>query len=283
MLEKNPRVSWMLTCVAVLAVLAAPAWADPGATASSSPNPNPVPPGPEVAGTPGNVWDNGPSNSVNGLSSERATFTNGTGGPEGDHISTIANDFVITGVTELTEIRVCLYHNGTTAEMYLYTDGGGNPGPNVTSPIFGGPTTASVVSTTFTDQTSRCTAAFGYPGREYRFSPATTGVPFPVLQPGRYWLAVVGQGGSRAFWAQANSPVPSGPSFTGRWGSPIFGIPYWSDTATVGANQPEFAFDIDGRVISVIEIPTLSKVGLGLLVLLLATLTVVMLRRRAVR
>ncbi len=231
--------------------------------------------GTDAPGTPGTLWANGASNGVNGLASERATFTVGTGGPEGDHISTIAEDFYVAEASLITEIRVCLFHNGTTAEMYLYADAGGAPGPSVVAPLFGAPTGPDVVSTTFNDETARCTTAFGWPGREYVFSAATTGVAFPVLAPGRYWLAVVGEGGTRAFWADTN-PSPSPGAV---WGSDSFGFPYWSDTGVQG--QPDFAFDIDGEPAgTLLEIPTLSGIGLLALAALMVGVAVVVLRRR---
>jgi hypothetical protein len=232
--------------------------------------------GTDAPGTPGTLWANGPSNSVNGLASERATWTTGTGGPEGDHIATVAEDFYVSQTSQVTEIRVCLYHDGTTAEMYIYADAAGAPGPSVGAPLFGAPTGADVASTTFNDQTARCTAAFGFPGREYVFNPQTTGVTFPVLPAGRYWLAVVGEGGSRAFWADAN---PS-PSPDAAWGSDAFAFPYWSPTSAQG--QPDFAFDIDGGPLStLIEVPTLSGIGLAALALLVAGASFFFLKRRA--
>ncbi len=231
--------------------------------------------GTEAPGTPGTLWANGATNSVNGLASERATFTTGTGGPEGDHIATIAEDFYVTVASQVTEIRVCLYHDGTTAEMYLYADAGGAPGPSVVQPLFGAPTGPDAVSSTFNDETARCTTAFGWPGREYVFNAATTGVTFPILEPGRYWLAVVGESGTRAFWADTN-PSPSPGAV---WGSDTFGFPYWSDTGAQG--QPDFAFDIDGEpATNLLEVPTLSGIGLFALAALLVGISVVVLRRR---
>ena len=85
-----------------------------------------------AASTPGTLWDNGPNNLVDGLSSEAGTFVSGTGGPEGDHGSTIADDFLLTVQSELTEIRVCFFSDTPTAELYIYADNGGMPGPSVT-------------------------------------------------------------------------------------------------------------------------------------------------------
>ena len=134
---------------------------------------------------------------MNGLTSEAGTLVSGSGGPEEDHGTTIADDFMLTGRFELTEIRVCFLADTPSAELYIYTDNGGIPGPSVTSPIFGGPTTASVVTSTYNDNTARCQPAFGYPGREYVFNATTTGVSLPTLTVGHYWLAVVGRGRGR--------------------------------------------------------------------------------------
>ena len=219
-----------------------------------------------AASTPGTLWDNGPFNGVNGLTSEANTFTSGTGGPEGDHVSTIADDFIVTGRSELTEIRVCFLSGTPSAELYIYADNGGIPGPSVTSPIFGGPTTASVVTSTYNDNTARCQPAFGFPGREYVFNATTTGVTLPTLDAGHYWLAVVGRGpGSpnRAFWADS---YPTNPLNGAVWGSTSFGSSYWSPTS--GQGQPHFAFDIDGRPAGATAVPTMTEWGVIIFIVL---------------
>ncbi len=212
-----------------------------------------------AASTPGTLWDNGPNNLVDGLSSEAGTTVTGSGGPEGDHGSTIADDFMLTAQSELTEIRVCFLAGTPSAELYIYTDNSGMPGPSVTSPIFGGPTTASVVTSTYNDNTARCQPDFGFPGREYVFNATTTGVTLPTLNAGHYWLAVVGRGpGSpnRAFWADSS---PSNPLNGAVWGSTFYGISYWSPTS--GQGQPHFAFDIDGRPAGVAAVPAMTEWG----------------------
>ena len=206
-----------------------------------------------AASTPGTLWNNGPSNLVNGLSSEAGDIVFGSGGPEGDHGSTIADDFMLAAQSELTEIRVCFFTTMQTAELYIYADNGGMPGPSVTAPIFGGPTTASVVTTTFNDNTSRCPAAFGYPGREFLFNASTTGVTLPTLNAGHYWLAVVGRGSGRAFW---------------------------TPTSTQG--QTDFAFDIDGQQ-AITSVPTMTEWGMIIFMLLagLGAVYYLRMRRRA--
>ena len=221
-----------------------------------------------VAGTPGTLWDNGAFDSVNGFTSEANTAVSGTGGPEGDHGSTIADDFVVTTTSTLTEIRVCFLSTVTSAELYIYADNGGVPGPSVTAPVFGGPTTASVVTSTFNDNTSRCPGAYGYPGREYMFNATTTGVTLPTLSPGRYWLAVVGRGSGsgRAFWATSTNNASAGAlAFSAVIGSSYFGFAYWTPTIiTQDASMRSFAFDIDGVAggSSVTSIPTMSEWGM---------------------
>jgi hypothetical protein len=235
-----------------------------------------VDPGSAQGVATGLIWDNGGANSVDGLASERNTAISGTGGPESDHASTVADDFLINSFTTLGEIRVCLYHNGPSAEMYIYRDDGGSPALPVTAPLWGAPTTADIVSSTFQDNTARCPNAFGLIGRQYVFSQATTGVAIS-LAAGHYWLAVVGEGGSRSFWAQSS---PSIPLNTGRWGSTFFTIPYWTDTNTAPAMfQPSFAFEITAT--SGLAAPTLSIVGLFAAVLGLLAFGVLRVRRRA--
>ena len=125
------------------------------------------------------------------------------------------------------------------------------------------------MTATYSDNTARCQPAFDYPGREYVFNASTTGVTFPTLNAGHYWLAVVGRGpgspNNRAFWADSS---PSVPLLGGMWGSTLFGYPYWSPTSTQG--QTDFAFDIDGRRL-VTAVPALTEWGM-LIVMLLAGL-----------
>jgi hypothetical protein len=107
----------------------------PSAAENFAENPSDTPEGPQGGvSLPGNVWDNGPANGINALTSERDTNISGTGGPEGDHASTIADDFDLASNTNIEEIRVCLYHDGTTAELYIYSDSAGAPGPAVNAP-----------------------------------------------------------------------------------------------------------------------------------------------------
>jgi len=232
-----------------------------------------------AASTPGTLWDNGPFNGVNGLTSEAGTLVSGSGGPEEDHGTTIADDFMLTGRFELTEIRVCFLADTPSAELYIYTDNGGIPGPSVTSPIFGGPTTASVVTSTYNDNTARCQPAFGYPGREYVFNATTTGVSLPTLTVGHYWLAVVGRGpgspNNRAFWADSS---PSNPLNGAVWGSTVFGISYWSPTSDQG--QPHFAFDIDGRPAGVTAVPTMTEWGVIIFIIFAGLGAVYFMRRQ---
>lgn len=265
--------------LAFILVACLPAWADSPATTArgaweAAGSPPVAPPGPLAPGTPGTLWDNGPNDLVNGLSSERDTIVFGTGGPEGDHGSTIANDFDLPTGGTLDEIRVCLFAtaNVTLAELYIYADAGGVPGA---APIFGAPTNADLTTTTYTDNTTRCQPAFGFPGREFRW---TLGGSI-FLPPGTYWLAVVGDGqggGGRAFWTTSGAiQVLS----SGQIGSTFFGFPYWTPIIALGI-EPEFAFDIDGTAgQSILEIPTISGVGIAALSLLLGLAAFLSLRK----
>ena len=171
--------------------------------------------------------------------SERRTFTTGTGGPEGDHIATIADDFNLTGGPwSITEMRACMFQNTSTeAEAWIYNTTGTAPVLPVTDVLVGHSTAGGtdLQSIVFVDNGTRCRTAFGYPGREFEFSPASTGVTFS-LPAGSYWLAVVGgaaaggAGGGRAFRAQSTSsspPAGSGYALEAQWGSAVFGAAYW--------------------------------------------------------
>ena len=210
----------------------------------------------DAPNTPGTLWDGGGSDGVNGLASERRTFTTGTGGPEGDHIATIADDFNLTGGPwSITEMRACMFQNTSTeAEAWIYNTTGTAPVLPVTDVLVGHSTAGGqdLQSIVFADNGTRCRTAFGYPGREFSFSPTSTGVTFS-LPAGSYWLAVVGgnaaggAGGGRAFRARSTTSAPpagSGYALEGQWGSATFGAGYWSGTN--GQGQRDFAFDIDG-------------------------------------
>jgi hypothetical protein len=91
----------------------------------------------------------------------------------------------------------------------VYFDAEGRPPATLAEVIYGRSHTSGlpdVVSTAFQDGAPRCPGAFGLPGRQYAFNRDTTGVDAVILQPGRYWLAVVGEGGGRAFWASSDGP-----------------------------------------------------------------------------
>jgi hypothetical protein len=235
---------------------------------------------PTAPGTPGSLWDNGASNLVNALSSERSTLISGSGGPEGDAASNVADDFSVGSPVEITEIRACLYHDGTSAEAYIYQDAAGAPGPSVTQPLWGGPTTVSLVASTFTDNTARCANAFNLPGREWVFRPADVGLTIK-LSPGTYWLAVVGEGGTRSFWGTSSPSLTLGQPV---WGSVFFGVTYWTSTIGQASDQPGFAFDIDGvPQRDWIEVPALGPAGLAALALALAGAALLLFRRSAHR
>ena len=219
----------------------------------------------DAPNTPGTLWDNGPGTNVNGLTSERRTFTTGTDGPEGDWIGAISEDFETLGTkTQIEEVRTCMFSNPTQAEIWFWADVNNSPPtpPNAANLANGGkgaPATAAMMSSTFVDNGSRCVPLGTYPGRQFQFSPATTVAQASdyVLNPGTYWLTSVGgpdaggAGGGRAFWADSGNPrnagslVPNAPRNSGKWGGTVFGIPFWTDTS--GQGQRDFAFDIDGR------------------------------------
>lgn len=220
------------------------------------------------------IWDNGSFNGVNGLSSERATVISGTGGPEGDHASTVADDFQLATAADIVEVQVCMLVSAevTTAEMYIYTDASGSPTLPVNTPLVGAPTTGSIVSTTYVDETTFCPGAFGFIGRAFLFQQPIS------LAAGTYWLAAVGQdaGAGRAFWA---SSTPADPLAGGVWGSTVFGAPYWSSALT-GADIEDFAFRLVGPPRLTAAIPTLGLKGLVALAALIAAVALVALRLR---
>ena len=235
----------------------------------------PSSPAPLAPSTPGTLWDNGAADLVNGVTSERNTAITGTGGPEGDHASTIADDFALPSGGTLAEVRACLFISGgvTLAEMYVYADAGGTPGA---APIAGAPTTADLVTTTYTDNTVRCPNAFGLIGREFQFVLGGS----VVLPAGTYWLAVVGDGqgdlASRAFRATSGVPFQLNSAVIG---STVFTYPYWTTTLATHA-VPEFAFDIDGPGgAPATEVPAISGFGVAALCLLIGLAALFSLRK----
>jgi hypothetical protein len=192
-------------------------------------------------GVPGTLWDNGGFDLVNGYPSYGFGYNMPitSFGPEGDIFVMIADDFVLTATAQLTEIRACVLTNlVASAEIYIYSDDGGKPKLPVTTPIFGAPAGSSVESTTFSENNSRCQNAYGFVGRQFIFNATTTGVTFPTLNAGTYWLAVVGKGGFSQAYLGTSSPVNAG--FGAQYGSYMVD-PFWTP-----APINEFAFDIDG-------------------------------------
>lgn len=170
----------------------------------------------DAPNVPGTLWDNGPGNAVNGLTSERRTFTTGTDGPEGDWIGAISEDFETlgSGDTLIEEVRTCMYSNPTEAEIWFWEDAGDNPPspPSAANLFRGSPADAGFnnnagANNGFFDNGARCGAAFGFPGRQFQFNPQTTGAPLDlwVFPPGTYWVTSVGgpnsggAAGGRAF------------------------------------------------------------------------------------
>lgn len=227
------------------------------------------------------VWENGQANLVNGWTSERNTSVNGTGGPEGDHGSTIADDFQVPAGMGPLSFYVCFFTtpNITTAEMYLWANAAGSPQLPVTSPLVGAPTTPSIVTTTYLDNTSYCPNAFGIIGRLFVFTPQTTG-QIVQLPAGTYWLGVVGEdaGSGRAFWATSS---PATPLSRSRIGSTFFGFSYWTDMNVLSSDPAQYnsSFRVLGEV-SAQAIPTLGSWGILALAVGLALAALGLLRFR---
>ena len=223
------------------------------------------------------IWDNGNFDGVNGLSSERDTFTSGNGGPAGLDVSDCADDFQITSSQQILTVDSCFVVAGsvTTAHMYIFADNGGVPGTEVA----GAPVTADLQTTTFTDNTTLCPPnIFGLTSRQFEFDFAPGQV---VLAPGTYWVAVVGDGqgdtNTRAFWATS---TPGTPLSNAVWGSPVFGITYWTDVGPSISGEEAFSFQVYGQPNQPSNIPTLGKTGILVLSLLLAAAAVVAIARR---
>ena len=232
---------------------------------------------------PNVIWENGPFDGIDGLASARNTVFFGTGGPEGDHGITVADDFQVAGAVSGLEFHVCLQASPeiTAAEMYVWTDTGGAPTAPVTAPLLGGPTTASIVSTTFFRNTAYCPDAFNDEGRLYVFSEATTGVPLSLPAAGTYWLGAVGENaGAGVVYFATSSPLT--PLNTGVVGSTQFAVPYWTPTDDAFGLPPyNYAF----RVLQPLDvplqaIPALGAKGFALLAGLLAAAALVALRLR---
>ena len=227
------------------------------------------------------IWENGPFDGNDGLASIRNGFLTGTGGPEGDHGSTVADDFQIPANAGPLEFQVCIQATGIVlAEMYVWTDAGGTPTLPVTAPILGAPTTASIVSTTYVRNTAYCPDVFGDEGRLYLFNEATTGAALS-LPAGTYWLAAVGEGTGPSSYAYFATSTPATPLASGVWGSTAAAATYWSPVSAFGTYWHDFAF----RVVSVQDvplqaIPALDARGLALLAALLVGAALVVLRLR---
>ncbi len=208
------------------------------------------------------VWENGPANGFNGWSSERNTSISGTGGPTGNHASTITDDFQVSSAVGQLTFYACLLTTPqiSSAEMWVWANSGGAPQLPVTSPILGAPTTANISSTTYLRNTSYCPDSFQREGRLYVFSRATTGVSL-TLPPGTYWFSAIGvdAGAGRAFFATSTPTVPLS---VGRTGSTFFGQSYWTPITTLSTDTRDhnFAFRVTGEVITQ-AIPTVSTWG----------------------
>lgn len=227
------------------------------------------------------IWENGPFDGNDGLASIRNGFVSGTGGPEGDHGSTVADDFQVPANAGPLEFQICIQASGIVlAEMYVWTNTGGSPTLPVTTPILGGPTTASIVSTTYARNTPYCPDAFGDEGRLYLFNEATTGVAL-ALPAGTYWLGAVGEGTGPSSLAYFATSTPATPLASGVWGSTAFAAPYWTPVSDFGGYWHDFAFRVvSAQDVPLQAIPALGARGLALLAALLVAAALVVLRLR---
>jgi hypothetical protein len=161
--------------------------------------------------------------------------------------------------------------NISSAEMWVWANSGGSPQLPVTSPILGAPTTANISSTTYLRNTTYCPDNFGFEGRLYEFSQATTGVSL-TLPPGTYWFSAIGvdAGNGRAFFATSS---PTTPLSIARFGSTFYSsYSYWTPMSSVTPNPAihNVAFRILGALPPTQAIPTVSRWGLLALGLALA-------------
>jgi len=230
----------------------------------------------QAASSQSPVWDNGAYEvGGSGLVSARDAYIRGRGGPEGDHAATVVDDFEIRRPTRLSQVEVCfLLDKMPLAEMYVFPDLDGEP---ALVPLLGAPTSPDITTLAWAANTPRCRPFRRWTGAEIRFDLGPAG---PILQPGRYWLAVVvdGLGDIRVhpFWAQSS---PEQPLERARWGAEHFWIPYWTPIDSRCGTCRDFSFRIYGEQVSVVEVPATSEFSRALMVVFLGLAGVSLLRR----
>ncbi len=172
------------------------------------------------------IWDNGPFNSVNGLSSEVNTQIAD---------AHAADDFVLTGSANIIQVTADIFATpgGTfTGNLDIFPTDISGTGPSNTAPAL-----ASVTSTNFTIVGS----AFGFDVRRYVFT-----LPGLSLSAGRYWVSpfLTGVGTGRAFFCTSNGATPSSGQI-GHFRSTFFNFTNWTPVDNPGiGNGPEFAFTV---------------------------------------
>jgi len=263
MLQRSP-FSTVLT-VAFLAATLGAAHAQSEsltATTANAPGPTGTLPGPGTV-----LWDNTAINSVgNGIVSLKAQDL-----PDGANLVNTADDFVVpdgeqwnitfvfsTGFPSAGSV------DANAFEVFFYEDAGGLPGSLITSqqvPLGG--------SVTMTEQQIT--------------------LPTPVsLEPGTYWVSVAGVYDpfvdlATTRWNWATGDVAIGNDAALQDTGAFFGsaIP-WTDLPTLGVTDVSTAFALRGTSVAAAQqIPTLGSGGIIALVLLLAFIGVVAVRRMA--
>lgn len=222
---------------------------------------------PEDFSPPGTLYDNDVNNGTTSLASQNSsgTFTART-----------ADDFLLdgalcpTGQFEITQIRAQIVQVLSAPQAFaidLFDDNGSG-----TSPI---PTNAITAIHTFPESSQTLLGPFG----PYQIFEASFATPGLVLDADTvYWISAYGANGAanpagfNNFFAASNGAV--GTTANGMLIAPGAGVATWTAVdLVVGPPALAFSFAIDGQCLeptpSVLEIPTVSSIGLVLLALLL--------------
>lgn len=222
---------------------------------------------PEDFSPPGTLYDNDVNNNTTSLASQDST---------GTFTARTADDFLLdgalcpTGQFEITQIRAQIVQDPATPQAFaidLFDDNGSG-----TSPI---PTNAITPIYTFPETSQTLLGPFGA-RQMFEASFATPGL---VLDADTvYWISGYGANGAanpasfNNFFAASNGAV--GTTANGMLIAPGAGVATWTPVeAVIGGSPLAFSFAIDGQCLeptpSVLEIPTVSSIGLALLALLL--------------
>lgn len=227
---------------------------------------------------PGSLYDNEQSDGSTSLASQDSS---------GTLTARTADDFIVpagncaSGLFDVTQIRMQMVQNDNAPQPFsvdIYNDDGSGNSP--------APSNAIAPIATFAETTQTNLGVFGIGTSIFEVNLATPGLQ--ITADTKYWLSGFGAtasanaGSFNNFFAASAGAAAT--TDNGVIIAPGSGVAVWTPVdQVIGGNPLAFSFAIDGAcsapTVNVIEVPTVSSLGLAALVLLLMGSAFFLLRR----